>query len=72
MDHQILRPRTRVIIKSEAEEPGRDDSLDGGVVGQIQEETDVLHAPVLFEILYKSTQLYQRKDNCPLIETKQT
>jgi len=32
--------------------PGSNDSLNSGIVGEIQEETDVLHASVLFEILH--------------------
>ncbi len=33
--------------------PRSNDPLNGGIVGEIQEETDVLHASVLLEILHK-------------------
>jgi hypothetical protein len=32
--------------------PRSNDPLNGGIVGEIQEETDVLHASILFEILH--------------------
>lgn len=34
---------------------GRNDSLDGGIVGQVQEEAHVLHGTVLLEVLLEET-----------------
>ena len=36
-------------------ETGRNDTLDGWIVGQIQEETDVLHGTVLLEVLLEKS-----------------
>ena len=33
----------------------RDDPLNGGIVGQVEEETDVLHGTVLFEVLLEES-----------------
>ena len=34
---------------------GRDDPLDGGIVGQVQEEACVLHGTVLLEVLLEES-----------------
>jgi|688.fasta_scaffold431028_1 hypothetical protein len=36
--------------------PGSNDPLNGGIVGEIQEQTDVLHASILLEILHTNKQ----------------
>ena len=50
-NQHVLLQLVRVELGGGEGETGSDDTLDGGVVGEVQEERDTLHGSVLLEIL---------------------
>mmetsp|Transcript_62503 Transcript_62503/g.167417 ORF Transcript_62503/g.167417 Transcript_62503/m.167417 type:complete len:335 (+) Transcript_62503:537-1541(+) len=53
-DHEdVLLPLVGEVLRGGEGQAGGDDALDGGVVGEVQEQDDVLHGAVLLKIVLK-------------------